>query len=290
LFKTPLRRREEPDKLFELNIKSAIPSQVICMIGFPKKKNLVYSFPNSKDLPSLPKKEDVEQLITKLECELKDMTDSRNGLDPCTYIRTILTWMFFIVIRKCFDFNLYIEDVNPDNEIFKRQLNFWEFLTVVISKVWFFKLLIELRNRSEQYFRILGNIELDLSEFQDAEMDKLLSELSGEDYGVPAYASEGEIVILRLMGSDDILCGFIDTSKQWIRDLHRKLSYGNYRLRYQYPYGREICSYPVEVALSFASPSFLDDKLGKWFGETGLEHPFFKLKKKNATETIASRC
>jgi len=231
-------------------------------------------------LPKIPTKEDVDKLVAELEKTIEDMIDARKYLaDPNIFVQTILTWLFFLVIRRCFDFNLYLQDVNPNDEVFKRQLNLWEFLTTVISKVWFFQLLVELRIRSETYFRVLENIKVSLNEFKDAEMDKLLSELREGDYGVPAYASEGEIVILRVMNADEMLDTFIDTDKQWIRDLHRRISYGNYRLRYQYPYGCKISSYPVEVALSFKSPSFLDDHLGDWFGETGLKHPFSKLKK-----------
>jgi hypothetical protein len=269
-----------PEKLFELNLASAKPFPVMCTIGFVTEKNLLYSFPNSKRLPKVPTKEDIDKLVAELEKTIKDMTDSRKCLaDPNIYVQTILTWMFFLVIRRCFDFNLYLQDVNLDDEVFKRQLNLWEFLTTVISKVWFFELLVELRSRSETYFRVMENMKLGLNRFQDAEMDKLLSELRGGDYGVPAYASEGEIVILRVINADEMLDTFIDTNKQWIRDLHRRVRYGNYRLRYQYPYGCKISSYPVEVALSFKSPSLLDDRLGDWFGETGLEHPFSKLKK-----------
>lgn len=280
LFKTPLKKLDGPCKLFELDIASAIPSPVICTIGFITKKNLLYSFPDSKDLPEIPTKEDVDKLVTKYEELLKDMVDSEKynaNLD--VYVRTILTWMFFRVIHRCFDFNLYLQNINLNDEVFKRQLNFWEFLTSVISKVWFFKLLIELKGISKPYFKLLDNTELHLSEFQDTEMDRLLSALGGGNYGIPAYASKGEIVILRLMNSDDMLHNFVDTNKQWIKDLHHRISYGNYRLRYQYPYGCEISSYPVEVALSFASPLFLNDGLCNMFGETGLEHPFSKLKK-----------
>lgn len=281
LFKTSLKRLGVvSDKLFELNLASVTPFPVICTIGFLTGKNLLYSFPNNMCLPKIPTKENVDELVAKLEKIIEDMIDSRKYLaDPNTYVQTILTWMFFLVIRRCFDFNLYLQDVNPNDEVFKRQLNLWEFLTTVISKVWFFELLVELRSRSETYFRVLENMKLGLNGFQDAEMDKLLSELRGGDYGVPAYASEGEIVILRVMNADEMLDTFIDTNKQWIRDLHRRVSYGNYRLRYQYPYGCKISSYPVEVALSFKSPSFLDDHLSDWFGETGIEHPFSKLKK-----------
>lgn len=281
LFKTLLKKLDGPDKLFELNIASAVPSQVICTIGFHTKKNLLYLFPDSKDLPEIPTKEDVDKLITKYEESLKDMVDSEIYVAQLdVYVRTILTWMFFKVIRRCFDFNLYLRDINLNDDIFKRQLNVWEFLTSVISKVWFFKLLLELRSSSEPYFKLLNKMELHLSEFRDTQMDKLLKELSGGDYGIPAYASEGEIIILHIINSCDMLCGFIDTDKEWIRDLHRKISYGNYRLRYQYPYGCEISSYPVEVALSFASPLFLNDGLSNWFRETELEHPFSELKKK----------
>jgi len=281
LFKTSLKRLGvASDKLFELNLVRATPSPVICTIGFLTGKNLLYSFPNSMRLPKIPTKEDVDKLVAELEKTIEDMIDARKYLaDPNIFVQTILTWLFFLVIRRCFDFNLYLQDVNPNDEVFKRQLNLWEFLTTVISKVWFFQLLVELRIRSETYFRVLENIKVSLNEFKDAEMDKLLSELREGDYGVPAYASEGEIVILRVMNADEMLDTFIDTDKQWIRDLHRRISYGNYRLRYQYPYGCKISSYPVEVALSFKSPSFLDDHLGDWFGETGLKHPFSKLKK-----------
>ena len=281
LFKTSLKRiGVVPEKLFELNLSPATPFPVICTIGFLTRKNLLYSFPNSAHLPKVPTKEEVDGLVAGLEKTMEDMIDSGKYLaDPNAYVQTILTWMFFLVIRRCFDFNLYLRDVNPNDEVFKRQLNLWEFLTTVISKVWFFKLLIELRSRSERYFRVLENKKLSLNGFQDAEMDRLLSELRGGDYGVPAYASEGEIVILRVMNTDEMLDKFIDTNTRWIRELHRKVSYGNYRLRYQRPYGNKISSYPVEVALSFKSPSFLDDRLGDWFGETGLEHPFSKLRK-----------
>jgi hypothetical protein len=280
LFKTSLKRLWGAHELFELNLTSATTFPVICRIGFITGKNLLYSFPNSMRSPKIPKKEDVDELVTELEKAIEDMIFSKKYLaDPNNYVQTILTWMFFLVIRRCFDFNLYLRDVNPNDEVFKRQLNLWEFLTTVISKVWFFELLVELRSRSEAYFRVLENMKLGLNEFKDAEMDKLLSELRGGDYGVPAYASEGEIVILRVMNADEMLGTFIDTNKPWIRDLHKIVSYGNYRLRYQYPYGCKISSYPVEVALSFKSPSFLDDHLGDWFGETGLEHPFSKLKK-----------
>lgn len=281
LFKTPLKRLG--DKLFELNLASAKPFPVTCRIGFLTEKNLLYSFPNSRYFPKIPTKEDLDKVIAELEENIQDMIDYKKHLvDSHAYLRTILTWLFFRVIRRCFDFNLYLQDVNLNDKVFKRQLNLWEFLTTIISKVWFFKLLIELRSRSETYFKVLENMKLDLNEFQDAEMDKLLSELQGGDYGTPAYASEGEIVILRLMNADEMLNTFIDTNKQWIIDLHKRVSYGNYRLRYQYPYGCEISSYPVEVALSFKSPSFLNDCLGDWFGETGLEHPFSKLKKRIA--------
>jgi hypothetical protein len=281
LFKTSLKRNGAvPEKLFELNLASSTPFPVTCTIGFPSRKNLLYSFPKSAHLPKVPTKEAVDGIVAELEKTIEDMVDSKKYLaDPNTYVKTILTWMFFLVIRRCFDFNLYLEDVNTNDEALKRPLNLWEFLTTVISKVWFFKLLIELRSRSERYFGVLENKKLSLNGFKDAEMDKLFSELCGGDYGIPAYASEGEIVILRQMNENEMLKKFIDTNKPWIRELHRKVSYGNYRLRYQYPYGNEISSYPVEVALSFKSPSFSDDRLGDWFGETGLEHPLSKLKK-----------
>ena len=282
LFKTRLKRLGVAlDKLFELNLASATPFPVVCTIGFLTRKNLLYSFPNSVRLPEIPTKEEVDGLVAELEKTIEYMINSGKCLsDSNTYLQTILSWMFFLVIRRCFDFNLYLQDVNPDDEVFKQQLNLWEFLTTVISKVWFLKLLIELRSRSERYFRVLKNIELSLNRFQDAEMDRLLSEIHEGDYGIPAYASEGEIVILRVMNAGEMLDSFIDTSKQWIIELHGKVSYGKYRLRYQHPYGNEISSYPVEVALSFKSPSFLGDRLGDWFGETGLEHPFSKLRKR----------
>ncbi len=285
MFKTPLRRLGAERSLrYELAIATT-ERPIVCGIGFDTGKNLLYSFHGYPNLPRIPSKEQMDKQIKRLEGEMELIRGSQSYVaEASRYLNLVLTCLYFITIRRCFDFDLYPDLISAEEPMVERNLNLWEFLTVVISKVWFFHLLVELRDKAEKYFE---NAEIpgeSMDRFRDEDMDRLLTALDGDPaFGIPAYASEGEVVILRTIDKDEMIRGFVATDKEWIEKLHTKLSYGKYWLRYQCPYGSKISSYPAEVVLSFRSPSFLDDRLGDWFGKTGLEHPLSKLQKTPAS-------
>jgi hypothetical protein len=178
---------------------------------------------------------------------------------PEAYLEIFKEWMFLTMVRRKFDFNVFLTNEELDNvvKVFNvrpDEFRFWECITNLISKIWFFEFIIELRNRSKGYVTTINALieEGKFSMLADSLLSNIFNGIGNieANLGFPVYASTGEVVFLRSFEDKEIFNGFLDRKNRWFLALAELLSREGYSLRYQWPFGTYIKSYPIDICLS----------------------------------------
>lgn len=251
------------------------PSAKVCRIEARTEGNTLYHFLETFHFPGTPTISWLEGYLKEREELLsKWVTKEWHYFSPLTFLKLLQEWMFLTTVRRTFDFNVFLTNEEFCNlvKVFNMcpdEFRFWECITNLISKIWFFEHIVELNYSSKDHVSAVnallkqGKIVL--------QTDPLLNKISNameetnEDIGFPVYASTGEIVLLRSLTQEEILNGFMDKKKKWYFTLENIMSKQGYALRYQWPFGTSIKSCPVDVCLSFKSSSFKGDGLPDYF-------------------------
>lgn len=253
------------------------PCAKTCRIEIKSDQNVMFHFLDTYKFPVTPSIKEIDEFLREQKAILTNWVDKKwYEKHPSTFLQNLLKWMFFFTIRRIFDFTwaLWIEEKKAKHleELYSLQPNefhFWELITNIISKVWFFRLIIELKMKTKGYVSILNDLiehkKLDVE--RNPLIDQILNELEKHDMdlGLPIYASEGEVVILRKFEENEIYKGFVDRSQKWFIALENVLKKYGYILTYQDPYGIEIDHFPIEVCLSFKSEKFKGDGMPVFF-------------------------
>lgn len=264
--------------LFDFPIEAfAYPHAKTCCVEIGSEKNVLFHFGDTYHFHATPKIQDVDAFL-KNEEELlrKWINKGQYHKDPKTFLQMSLSWLFFKIIRRIFDFTwgVWVEEKEARRleEMYKAQKDkfyFWDLVTNLVSKVWFFKMIIELKRESQKYVSILADLQKNekLSLVDKQLINKIMKKLQKYQIrlGSPAYASEEEIVMVREFQEQEIERGFADRNKMWFKILQKILGQMGYSLRYQYPYGNDIDHFPIEICLSFTSEKFKGDGLGRLF-------------------------
>jgi len=252
------------------------PSAKTCRVEARSEGNVLYHFLDTFHFPGTPTIEWLDgYLKERKELLSKWVANKWHQVSPKTYLELFKEWMFLAIVRRKFDFNVFLTDEEFDNvvEVFNvcpGEFHFWECITNLISKIWFFELIVELSNNSRDHVAAINSlIEEELFALQtDALLNRIFDDIEkiNGNVGFPVYASEGEIVFVRSFEADEISKGFLlDTKAEWFLTLSGLLSEKGYSLRYQWPFGTAIKGYPVDICLSFKSHTFKGDGLPDYF-------------------------
>jgi hypothetical protein len=261
---------------FDLPVEEFLyPSAKICRIEARSEGNVLYHFLEPYDFQGTPTIEWLDNFLCEREEGLsKWVSNNWHHKSPETYLKLFKEWMFLKIVRRTFDFNVFLREDELANlekvyGLCQDEFRFWECITNLISKIWFFELIVELGKKSEEY-AAATNCLLEEKELV-LKVDPIMNDVSnslgklGANMGFPVYASIGEIVLLRSFDETEISNGFIDTKSGKFATIAETLAQKGYRVRYQWPFGSKIDKYPVEICLSFKSGSFKGDGLPDYF-------------------------
>ena len=260
--------------IFDFPIEDfAYPYAKLCRIEARSEGNVLYHFLNNYKFPTIPTIEWLDSFLKEREDIMSKWTDDKwHYKDPNTYLKIFQQWMFLAIIRRTFDFNVLLKekDIKALVKLFHsypEEFRFWECITILISKVWFFDLICELKERSKTYISAIDAL-VDEKKL-DVHPDSLINEVfikvekTDKNLGFPVYASNGEVVFIREFKQNEISKGFIDRKQEWFEILGNILD--GYVLRYQWPFGTKISDYLLEICMSFKSDKFKGNGLPDYF-------------------------
>ena len=255
----------------------ASPCAKTCRVEIKSDQNVMFHFLDTYKFSSTPSIKEIDDFLIERERILTNWIDKKWYEEhPSTFLKNLLKWMFFFTIRRIFDFTwgLWIEKKKAKHlkELYSLQpgeFHFWELITNMISKVWFFKLIIELKRKTGTYVSILDDLikqkKLDIK--RNPLMDQILNEMEKHemDLGLPVSTSKGEIVVLRQFEQNEISNRIVDKTQKWFIVLEKVLKKYGYSLTYQCPSGIDIDHFPIEICLSFKSEKFKGNGLPNIF-------------------------
>ena len=262
--------------IFDFPIEDfAYPHTKVCQIEARSEGNVLYHFLDNYRFPTTLTIEWLDAFLKEREDILsKWINEKWHYKDPKTCLKILQTWMFLTIIRRTFDFNVFLKekDIEALVRVFHscpEELRFWECITILISKVWFFDLIFELKARTKDYTAAIKDLVKEKK--LDIQADPLISEIFTEiektdvNLGFPVYATTGEVVFLRKFKQNEISNGIVDRTEEWFKILANILKKYGYVLRYQWPFGTKISGYPLEICMSFKSNEFKGNGLPDYF-------------------------